>query len=135
MMRRSKARIIIIIALFLIGLFFIGVATALFTYNQDGFSGSRVKNPDSYLLDIERMNGTDLHTLDLQTGDVLRIQFETLWGSLYMEIKAPDGTAIYRGNGKETKEFTVNITESGVYTIAVCARHAKGGIIRIDKSE
>ena len=53
MMRRSKARIIIIIALFLIGLFFIGVATTLFTYNQDGFSGSRVKNPDSYLLDIE----------------------------------------------------------------------------------
>ena len=133
MMRRSKARIIIIIALFLIGLFFIGVATALFTYNQDGFSGSRVKNPDSYLLDIERMNGTDLHTLDLQMGDVLRIQFETLKGSLYMEIKAPDGTAIYRGDGKETKDFTVNITESGVYTVVVCASHAKGGFIRIDK--
>ena len=115
-MRRSRASIIIIIALFLIGLFFIGVVTALFTYNQDGFSGSRVKNPDSYLLDIERMNGTDLHTLDLQMGDVLRIQFETLKGSLYMEIKAPDGTAIYRGDGKETKDFTVNITESGVYT-------------------
>ena len=93
-MRRSRASIIIIIALFLIGLFFIGVATALFTYNQDGFSGSRVKNPDSYLLDIERMNGTDLHTLDLQTGDVLQIQFETLKGSLYMEIKALDGTTI-----------------------------------------
>ena len=132
-MRRSRASIIIIIALFLIGLFFIGVATALFTYNQDGFSGSRVKNPDSYLLDIERMNGTDLHTLDLQMGDVLRIQFETLKGSLYMEIKAPDGTAIYRGDGKETKDFTVNITESGVYTVVVCASHAKGGFIRIDK--
>ena len=127
---RSNAKIITVIMLL-----FIGVAAAFFRYNQEGFTGSRVKNPDSYLLDIERMNGTDLHTLDLQTGDVLRIQFETLWGSLYMEIKAPDGTAIYRGNGKETKEFTVNITESGVYTIAVCARHAKGGIIRIDKSE
>lgn len=32
------------------------------------------------------MNGTDLHTLDLQTGDVLLIQFETFKGSLYMEI-------------------------------------------------
>ena len=79
------------------------------------------------------MNGTDLHTLDLQTGDVLQIQFETLKGSLYMEIKAPDGTTIYRGNGKETTDFTVNITKSGVYTIVVCARHAKGGVIRIDK--
>ena len=127
-MMRSNAKIITVIMLL-----FIGVAAAFFRYNQEGFTGSRVKNPDSYLLDIERMNGTDLHTLDLQTGDVLRIQFETLWGSLYMEIKAPDGTAIYRGNGKETKEFTVNITESGVYTIAVCARHAKGGIVRLEK--
>ena len=50
-----------------------------------------------------------------------------------MEIKAPDGTAIYRGDGKETKDFTVNITESGVYTVVVCASHAKGGFIRIDK--
>ena len=125
-MMRSNAIIIIIIALY-----FIGVAAALFTYNQEGFSGNRVKNPDFYLLDIERMNGTDLHTLDLKTGDVLQIQFETLKGSLYMEIKAPDGTVIYRGNGKETTYFTVNITESGVYTIVVCARHAKGGIVRL----
>lgn len=125
---RSKARIIIIIALL-----FIGMTAALFTYNQEGFTGNRVKNSDSYLLDIERMNGTDLHTLDLQTGDVLKIQFKTLKGSLYMEIKAPDKTTIYRGNGKETKDFTVNITEGGVYTIIVCAHHAKGGVIRIDK--
>ena len=74
------------------------------------------------------MNGTDLHTLDLQTGDILKIQFETLKGSLYMEIKAPDGTTIYRGNGKETTDFTVNITKSGVYTIVVEARHARGTI-------
>ena len=45
-----------------------------------------------------------------------------------MEIKAPDGTTIYSGNGKETTEFTVNIPESGVYAIAVEARHAKGTI-------
>ena len=119
----KKGLIIIIL-----GLFTIGMAVVLFNYNQEGFTGSRVKNPDSYLLDIERMNGTDLHTLDLQTGDVLQIQFETLKGSLYMEIKAPDGTTIYRGNGKETTDFTVNIPESGVYTVVVWARHAKGRI-------
>ena len=72
------------------------------------------------------MNGTDLHTLVLSQGDVLQIQFETEKGEMYMEIKAPDGTAVYRGNGKETTDFTVNIRESGVYTIVVEARHAKG---------
>ena len=45
-----------------------------------------------------------------------------------MEIKAPDGTSVYRGNGKESTDFTVNITESGVYTVALEARHAKGTV-------
>ena len=105
-----------------------GGAVFLFCYNQEGFTGSRIKNPDAYLLDIERMNGTDLHTLELQEGDVLQLQFETVKGSLYMEIKAPDGTEIYRGNGKETTGFTVNIPADGVYTVAVEARYAKGTI-------
>lgn len=123
MTKRNKAALIVIPLMFLAG-----VAILLFCYNQEGFTGSRVKNPDAYLLDIEKMNGTDLHTLELREGDVLQIQFETEKGTLYMEIKAPDGTAIYRGNGKETTEFTVNIRESGVYTIVVEARHAKGAI-------
>ena len=72
--------------------------------NQEGFTGSRVKNPDAYLLDIKRMNGTDLHTLELHRGDALHIQLETVKGELHMEIKAPNGTTIYRGNGKETTD-------------------------------
>ena len=123
MTKRNKAALLVILLLFLAG-----VATFLFCYNQEGFTGSRVKNPDAYLLDIEKMNGTDLHTLELHKGDVLQIEFETEKGELYMEIKAPDGTSIYRGNGKETTDFAVNIRESGVYTIVVEARRAKGTI-------
>ena len=111
-----------------------GAAAFLLGYNQEGFTGSRVKNPDAYLLDIEKMNGTDLHTLELQEGDVLQIQFETVKGSLYMEIKAPDGTAVYRGNGREITEFSVNIRESGVYTVVVEARRAQGTIhVQLEK--
>ena len=123
-MTKSKKAVLLVLTL----LFLAGVAAFLFFYNQEGFTGNRIKNPDAYRLDIERMNGTDLHTLELHEGDVLQIQFETVKGSLYMEIKAPDGTTIYRGNGKETTDFTVNIRESGVYTIVVEARHAKGTI-------
>ena len=123
MTKRNKAVLIVLVLLLIAG-----VAIFLFCYNLEGFTGSRVKNPDAYLLDIEKMNGTDLHTLELQEGDVLQIEFETEKGELYMEIKAPDGAAVYRGNGKETTEFTVNIRESGVYTIVVEARHAKGTI-------
>ena len=123
MTKRNK---VVFIALLL--LLLAGIAAFLFCYNQEGFTGSRVKNPDAYLLDIEKMNGTDLHTLELSRGDVLQIQFETEKGELYMEIKAPDGTDVYRGNGKEATDFTVNIRESGVYTVVVEARHAKGTI-------
>ena len=45
-----------------------------------------------------------------------------------MEMKVPDGTTVYCGDGKDTTEFTVNIRESGVYTIVVEARRAKGTI-------
>ena len=123
MTKRNKAARIVLSLLVLAG-----VAVFLLCTNQENFTGSRVKNPDAYLLDIEKMNGTDLHTLELREGDVLDIQFETVKGSLYMEIKTPDGTAVYRGNGKETTEFTVNIRESGGYTVVVEARHAKGTI-------
>lgn len=111
-----------------------GAALFLFRSDQEGFTGSRVKNPDAYLLDIERMNGTDLHTLELQEGDVLQIRFKTVKGSLYMEIKAPDGTTVYCGNGREATDFTVNIPADGVYTVVVEARHAKG-TIRVQAAE
>ena len=122
-MKRNKAAFIVLPLLLLAG-----TAVFLLCRNQEGFTGSRVKNPDAYLLDIQRMNGTDLHTLELQKGDVLHIRFETVKGELRMEIKAPDRAAVYRGNGKETTDFTVNIRESGIYTIVVEARHAKGTI-------
>ena len=44
-----------------------GLAVFIICCNQEGFTGSRVKNPDEYLLNIEKMNGTDLHTLELKT--------------------------------------------------------------------
>ena len=129
MTKRTKAVLIVLPLLILAGF-----AVFLFCYNQEGFTGSRVKNPDAYLLDIEKMNGTDLHTMELHEGDVLQIEFETEKGSMYMEIKAPDGTSVYRGNGKETTDFTVNIRESGVYTVFVEARHSKG-IIHVQLEE
>ena len=125
MIMRNKSKIIFIAVIIMI---IIGGATGLFCYNMEGFTGNRIKNPDSYLLEIEKMNGTDLHTLDLQAGDVLKVEFETVKGSLGLEIKAPDGTTIYRGDGKAATDFTVNISKSGVYTVNVLARHARGMI-------
>lgn len=94
--------------------------------SPEDFTGSRVKNPDAYLLDIERMQGTDSHTLSLQAGDTLRVELQVEEGALSLDILSPDGVSIYSGNGKGASDFTVNITESGAYTIAVEAQRAKG---------
>ena len=74
------------------------------------------------------MNGTDSHTLNLTAGDVLQVTFETEKGSLHMEITAPDGTILYAGNGEETTEFEINLSQTGAYTVTVEARHAEGKI-------
>ena len=123
-MRKRNKAVWILVPLLLAA----GAAAFLFRSNQEGFRGSRVKNPDAYLLDIAWMNGIDQHTLTLNEGDTLQIQFSTDKGSLCMDIKAPDGTAVYSGNGKAATDFTVNIRESGVYTIVVDAHQAAGTI-------
>ena len=87
------------------------------------FRGSFVKNSDSYLLNAERMTGTDTHTLALQKGDVLQIHFAV---EKALTITAPDGTELYAGNGTEAEDFTVNIPAGGVYTISVDGRQAAG---------
>ena len=48
--------------------------------SETTFDGSRVKNADSYQLDIKTMNCTDTHTIELKQGDTLKIQFEVAKG-------------------------------------------------------
>ena len=91
------------------------------------FDGSRVKNADSYQLDIKTMNCTDTHTLELKQGDTFKIQFETENGNLSMKITAPDGTELYQGDGT-VKEFTVEAPMDGAYPIVVVGQKAKGSI-------
>ncbi|MGN0340868.1 MAG: PPC domain-containing protein [Lachnospira sp.] len=91
------------------------------------FDGSRVKNADSYQLDIKTMNCTDTHTMELEQGDKLKIQFETVKGNLSMKITAPDGTTLYQGDGT-VKEFTVEAPMDGAYPIVVVGHKAKGNI-------
>lgn len=96
------------------------------------FTGNRVKNPDSYLLDIGKMNGTDSHSLKLGKGDALQIQFETSSGSIRIEIKDPEGRIIYQGNGQKVTDFQIDIIKDGTYSILVTAKKASGKI-RIQK--
>ncbi len=106
----------------------LGLAAVLTACGRDCFVGSRTAEAGSYRLDIDRMTGTDRFTMELSAGDTLAVQFETVKGSICMEIKEPDESSLYAGNGKGVTEFTVNISESGTYSIYVEAHHAKGTV-------
>lgn len=95
---------------------------------QNDFTGSRMKNPDAYIMDFSHMNGSDSHTMHLLRGDELRVCTETTAGSLGIEIKADDGEILYSGNGEVVGKFTLNIPHEGDYTISVDARHAAGKV-------
>ena len=106
----------------------LGLAVFLTACGRDCFVGSRTAETGSYRLDIDRMTGTDQFTMELSAGDTLAVQFETVKGSIYMEIKEPDESSLYAGNGKGVSEFTVSISESGTYSIYVEAHRAKGTV-------
>ena len=106
----------------------LGLSVLLTACNRTEFNGTRVANPDSYRLDIEQMNGTDTHTMEMNAGDILRIHFEIEDGKMNLEIQAPDGTLVYTGNGEEVADFTVNISVSGEYSVCVEAHSARGKI-------
>ena len=97
----------------------LGLAVFLTACGRNCFVGSRTAEAGSYRMDIDRMTGTDRFTMELRAGDTLAVQFETVKGSIYMEIKEPDESSIYAGNGKGVREFTVNIPESGTYSMLV----------------
>ena len=106
----------------------LGTGLVLMACGSKSLADSRTAGSDSYGLNAESMTGTDSCQMELQKGEVLAVHFETVRGSMCMEIQAPDGSPLYQGNGKGVTEFTVNIPESGTYSILVEAHHAKGTV-------
>ena len=123
---KNKVTVIIVTLSIVAVLSVVALSTFLVLNNREEFTGSRERNPFSYILDIEYMNGADTRAMELSAGDKLEIRFKTEKGKMHMEIKAPDGTTFYTGNGKEATDFTVNISKCGAYSIYVEAHHAKG---------
>lgn len=112
----------------------LGAGLVLMACSSKSLADNRTAGSDSYGLNAESMTGTDSYQMELQEGEVLAVHFETIRGSMCMEIQAPDGTPLYQGNGKGVTEFTVNISESGIYSIFVEAHRAKG-IIQVQRKE
>ena len=106
-------------------------AAALCGCVQESFVGRCEKNPDGYIAEFERMDGSDSHVLTLKKGDVLDVRITVDSGSLRLTI-AGGNSILYAGNGTAASDFTLNIPSDGKYTVTLDARHA-AGMVRITK--
>ena len=122
-------------AALLLLLMVLGTGLVLMACGSKSLADSRTVGSDSYGLNVESMTGTDSYQMELQEGEVLAVHFETVRGSMCMEIQALDGSPLYQGNGKGVTDFTVNIPESGTYSIFVEAHRAKGTVYIQQKVE
>jgi len=118
-----------ILSCILLTVLLLGAISLLVYEKQSIFNGSRVKNPDGYTLEFTKMNQTDSHTLALQAGDSLTVDFAIDRGRVDLTVGIPGENPIYRGNDLDSAVFDLTIPKDGAYQIAVSAKHASGFVL------
>ena len=94
----------------------------------NAYDCSRYADETSYRMSYDYFNGFDSHTLRLEAGDTLAGRIDTYSGWLEAEISGEDGNALLEGsplNGEQS----VEIPETGDYTILVHGRRASGEFV------
>ncbi len=94
----------------------------------DGFEGRKVKNETEYRLEYSVFTGTDDHVMQLEAGDILKVEIVSQAGGVDLTIGMEGGEPVYRGRQLPDSAFSVRIGVPGEYTIEVSGSAAKGSI-------
>ena len=113
---------------FLLGLIVLTTTVFFLRNRQAIFDGNMIKNADAYILEFTKMNQEDSHTLTLDKGDILSVDFAVGSGRVDLSIGMDEEEAIYRANEMDTGVFELTVPKKGDYQITVRARHASGYI-------
>ena len=93
---------------------------------QSRFDGSRVRNPDAYLLTFSCMNQDDAHSMHMEKGDLLRVEYEIQRGRVDVCVETEEGETIYRGDRVDSGSFALPAVRAGEYRVSVHAENAAG---------
>ena len=93
---------------------------------QSRFDGMRVRNPDAYLLTFSYMNQDDAHSMHMEKGDLLRVEYEIQRGRVDVRVETEEGELIYRGDRVESGSFALPAVRAGEYRVSVHAENASG---------
>ena len=83
---------------------------------------------DLFSIGMESMNESRGESFLLDEGASVVVYVVHLAGELDIYITDSIGNAVYEGHNPEMGSFTVNITESGRYTITVEGKRAEGSV-------
>lgn len=93
---------------------------------QSRFDGTRVRNPDAYLLTFSCMNQDDSHSMHMEKGDLLRVEYEIQRGRVDVCVETEEGETIYRGDRVDSGSFALPAARAGEYGVSVHAENAAG---------
>lgn len=92
------------------------------------FDGSRMANEDGFSMTYNMFDRQEQAVLHLETDDTLHVQLAHTGGNIDLVVGMEDQEPIYRGSGLDNASFTLNIHQTGDYTIAVTGHKAKGSL-------
>lgn len=105
---------------------------ALIAARRDGgrasFDGSRICNADAYVLSFHEMNGEDGHSMRMEAGDALRVEYAIARGRVDVRVEAEDGGVVYRGDRVDSGGFVLPALRAGAFRVSVRAEHAAGSL-------
>lgn len=122
---KSKTKYLGLLAIVIIA----GLSGMFIHDNQDIFSGSRVKNPDCYILQFEKMNQKDSHQFILSEGNAISADYSIDKGNVTITIGKDGEKPIYSGSDIKKDSFSVTVPEDGTYIVTIDAKHAAGYIM------
>lgn len=123
-------------AIFLAGLLILlltAVIVIFWMQNSGRTNFSSEKIEDSYQADFTWWTGADQHTLLLEKGDVLQVDWNLERGRMGIEVGKPNQKPIYTADdvsAKDTPEasFTVMVPQAGEFTVSVFGKNASAEV-------
>lgn len=93
------------------------------------FDGVRTGNDKEFMMEYTLLDTTGFQEIALEAGDRIDAEIVVDDGNLSIKIQKENERPVYESSGIFfSNEFTVNVEESGTYTISVTGKRAKGSV-------
>ena len=91
------------------------------------FDGSRTGDESSLMLDYTAFNGTDFQLLEMESGDVIRMEIVNDQGSVDVSvIEDEDREPVFDSEALATGSYSIEIPRDGSYELWVTGHQAAG---------